>query len=75
VLQKNFRPHGKNDPQQRILIFEFSIKNNIAFSSFIYAQDVYDKVNKFLGNKLIYQPHHVKDLMDDLSNVHILIED
>jgi hypothetical protein len=56
-------------------MFEFSRKNNIAFSSFIYAQDVYDKVNKFLGNKSIYQPYNVKDLMDDLSNVYILIED
>ncbi len=74
-FKRIFRPHGKNDPQQRTLIFEFSRKNNNAFSSFIYAQGVYDKVNKFLGNKLVYQPHNVKDLMDDLSNVYIPIED
>jgi len=32
-------------------------------------------MNEFLNNKSIYQPHHVKDLMDDLSNVYILMED
>jgi len=30
-------------------------------------------MNEFLGNKLIYQHPHIKDLMDNLDNVYTLM--
>lgn len=69
-LQDSFLLHGWNRSQWIILVVNSLGESNSALTLLVWPRDVeHDEL--VIGNKLIYQHPHIKDLMDNLDNVYV----